>query len=242
MSQGDLSGFFGGQGFDPNSVEPPDDFSVLPPGKYPVIIEAAETKATKAETGHYLELRLCVLDGPGKGRKIWHRMNIDNPSPIAVKIARQELSSLCKATIGSGLLVNENQFNGQTCVADVKVKDGENSIRAYSSFADAQSVQQVSAVQQQAGPSIPVRGNVDCQAQQHQQQPIPSPQYPQSPPAVVPAPAVQYAQQGPPTLQPTPPAVSQPVQPAAAVQAIQPTHQQQAQQAPDPAQAPPWNR
>ena len=32
-----------------------------------------------------------------KGRNLWARLNLDNPNEIAVKIARAELSALCRA-------------------------------------------------------------------------------------------------------------------------------------------------
>lgn len=165
MSQGDLSGFFGGAAFDPNSVKPAEDFDVLPPGKYPVQIEKTETKLTKARTGHYLELQLLVLDGPGKGRRLWNRLNIDNPDATCVEIARRVLSALCKATIGDEKLVNENQLLQKMCIASVKVdKSGNNAIRTYAKFAvaappvqapPAQAVQQP-AVQPVQQPGIPV--------------------------------------------------------------------------------------
>jgi hypothetical protein len=187
MSQGDLSAFFDGQAFDPNSVEPASDFDVLPAGKYPVIIEAVETKATKAGNGHYLELRLCILDGIGKGRKLWERLNVDNPSEKAVQMARRSLSALVKATIGDVLFSNENQLLQQTCIAVVKVRDGENSIRTYERFGDAASVQP------------PAPGPVVHQAPSQHPGPAPQQYQPQPgyvhPPQAPPVPAPQQYQQ-----------------------------------------------
>jgi len=36
-------------------------------------------------------------DGAYKGRKLWARLNLDNPNPTAVEIARGELSAICRA-------------------------------------------------------------------------------------------------------------------------------------------------
>jgi hypothetical protein len=141
MSQGDLSAFFG-EGFDPTTVKPADDFTVLPTGKYPVLIEGSEVKQTKAGNGHYLELQLVIIDGPGKGRKLWDRLNIDNPNPVAVEMALRTLSAVVKATIGTTKFADTTQLLQKTCIASVKVgKDGENGIRTYLSFADSASVQ-----------------------------------------------------------------------------------------------------
>ena len=50
---GDLSAFFGQQGgaFDTHSVQPQEDLQYLPPGDYPVLVDKAEIKATKAGKG-----------------------------------------------------------------------------------------------------------------------------------------------------------------------------------------------
>lgn len=127
-----FSQVFGG-GFDSNTIEPSTDFDVLPPGKYPVVIEKSEIKATKKGDGHYLELCVSVTDGAVKGRKLWPRMNIDNPSEIAQRIALQQLASLCKA-VGIAVIRDENELLGKSCIANVKAKDDQNEIRSWSSI------------------------------------------------------------------------------------------------------------
>lgn len=84
-------------GFDANNVEPCQDFEPIPAGKYPAVITDSEMKGTKAGTGQYLELTFEVIDGEHKGRRLWSRLNLDNPSPKAVQIAQAELSALCRA-------------------------------------------------------------------------------------------------------------------------------------------------
>ena len=44
-----------------------------------------------------LELTFQVVEGEFKGRMLWARLNLDNPNPLAVKIARGELSAMCRA-------------------------------------------------------------------------------------------------------------------------------------------------
>ena len=44
-----------------------------------------------------LELTLQILEGEFKGRQLWARLNLDNPKPETVKIARGELSAICRA-------------------------------------------------------------------------------------------------------------------------------------------------
>lgn len=84
-------------GFDANQVEPAANFDPIPAGKYLAVITESEQKPTKAGTGHYLQLTFQILDGPHKGRLLWARLNLDNPHPTAVQIARAELAAICQA-------------------------------------------------------------------------------------------------------------------------------------------------
>jgi hypothetical protein len=83
--------------FNAETVDPSFSFPALPAGKYLAAIVESEKKETKAGTGEYLELTLQVLEGEHKGRKLWSRLNLDNPNEKAVQIARAELSSICRA-------------------------------------------------------------------------------------------------------------------------------------------------
>jgi len=83
--------------FDARTVEPQKSFEPLPAGNYLAAISASEMKTTKTGDGAYLELTFSVIDGPCKGRKIWARLNLRNPNPQAVQIAKSELSAICHA-------------------------------------------------------------------------------------------------------------------------------------------------
>ncbi len=85
------------KGFDARNVEPMDDFEPIPAGKYVAAITDSAMKPTKAGDGSFLELTLQITDGEYKGRLLWDRLNLDNPSKLAVKIARSQLASICKA-------------------------------------------------------------------------------------------------------------------------------------------------
>lgn len=84
--------------FDANTVEPQDVFEPIPAGRYVAVITASEMKQTKSGTGSYLELEFEIIEGSSKGRKLWSRLNLDNPSEIAVRIAQAELSAICRST------------------------------------------------------------------------------------------------------------------------------------------------
>ena len=84
-------------GFNANDVEPNSSFEPIPAGKYLATITASETKQNKAGNGSYLELTLSILEGDYQGRQLWARLNLDNPNATAVKIARGDLSAICRA-------------------------------------------------------------------------------------------------------------------------------------------------
>ena len=83
--------------FDATTVEPNDTFDPLLNGDYLCIISTSEMKPTKAGDGAYLELGLEVIEGPFQGRKLWDRLNLNNPNETAVKIAKGTLSAICRA-------------------------------------------------------------------------------------------------------------------------------------------------
>ena len=84
-------------GFNANEVDPAVDFEAIPAGKYLAVITDSEMKATKSGNGSYLELAFEVIEGEYKGRNLWARLNLDNPNPLTVQIARAELSAICRA-------------------------------------------------------------------------------------------------------------------------------------------------
>jgi hypothetical protein len=85
------------KGFNANDVDPATDFEAIPAGKYLAVITDSEVKPNKLGTGSYLQLTFQIIDGEYKNRFVWARLNLDNPNATAVKIARAELSAICRA-------------------------------------------------------------------------------------------------------------------------------------------------
>lgn len=83
--------------FDANSVEPNVAFDPIPSGWYPCIIEESKMEPTKAGDGQMLALTMKVLDGEFKGRKLFDRLNLQNPNPATVEIAYKTLSAISRA-------------------------------------------------------------------------------------------------------------------------------------------------
>ena len=113
--------------FNANDIDPIDDFEPIPAGKYTAVITDSEMKPTKSGTGHYLELKFQIIDGPHKGRLLWARLNLDNPNPTAMKIAKRELSSICRAV---GVLTPNDsvELHNLPLLIDVRQKEGTDGV------------------------------------------------------------------------------------------------------------------
>lgn len=84
-------------GFDANEVTPSVGFEPLPAGKYLAAIVDSEMKPTKNGDSTYLQLTFQVLEGEHKGRPLWARLNLSHTKELTVKLARAELSAICRA-------------------------------------------------------------------------------------------------------------------------------------------------
>ena len=123
------------QGFDASTVEPATEFEAIPAGKYLAAITSSEMKRTKANDGSFLELTMEVIEGEFKGRRLWARLNLDNRNQTAVRIARAELSSICRA-VGVMAPKDSCELHNIPILVTVKQKagqDGElrNEIKAF---------------------------------------------------------------------------------------------------------------
>ena len=83
--------------FNANEVEPSRELDPIPAGKYIAVITDSEMKDTRAGTGRYLQLEFEITDGEFAGRKLWAHLNIENPNTEAVRMARADLSAICRA-------------------------------------------------------------------------------------------------------------------------------------------------
>lgn len=120
--------------FDATTVAPQAAFEALPAGWYLVAIVGSESKPTKAGTGEYLELTLEVLEGDYKGRKVFDRLNLDNPNAQAVEISKATLSAICHA-VGVLQPKDSTELHNLPLLAKVSVRDyqGEkqNEVKGY---------------------------------------------------------------------------------------------------------------
>ena len=83
--------------FNANEVEPSIGFDAIPAGKYQAVITDSEMKDTKSGTGKYLQLEFEIIEGDYKNRKLWARLNLENANSEAVRMARADLSAICRS-------------------------------------------------------------------------------------------------------------------------------------------------
>lgn len=120
---GNLSEILGND-FNAANVETSNgDFQPLPEGLYKAIIESADITPTKKGDGSYLKLQYGVVGPTHAGRKLFHRITLNNPSMKAVEIGREQIASLFKA-IGKNLVGDTDELIGRSVVIKVKV-DGQ---------------------------------------------------------------------------------------------------------------------
>jgi hypothetical protein len=84
-------------GFNANDIEPSQPRELIRPGDYPAVIIDSEMVPTSDGLGQMLKFVHEIIDGPYKGRKLTSRHNLVNRSAEAVRIAKQELSAICRA-------------------------------------------------------------------------------------------------------------------------------------------------
>ena len=194
-----------GQTFDANAVEPAQEFTAIPAGKYRAVILKSEWKKTKTG-GRYLEFVIEILDPRYKGRRVWERLNLENKSQVAVEIARATLSSICRAT-GVMSPNDSSQLHGIPFIVGLKVREyNGNKGNEPSSYDSVESASAAAVSAPQANSAAPWEQPVPAPAQQ----PISNPaQQPISSPAQQPVPPYQPTLPAPEVPQPQPAPVQQ---------------------------------
>jgi hypothetical protein len=124
--------------FDATQVEPSSGFSPIPAGKYVAVITDDEMKDTRNGSGRYLQLTFEIVEGEYSGRKLWTRLNLENANMDAVKIARADLSAICRA-VNVMQLQDTVQLHNLPMVITVRLKKNketdemQNEIKGYES-------------------------------------------------------------------------------------------------------------
>lgn len=142
---------------------PADGPGPLPPGRYLATIVASDLRRTKAGTGHYLELEFEVADGEHRGRRLWSRLNVDHPNETAVRIAKEDLASICRA-VGIARLSDTESLHGKALLLSIRpttrrdTGEATTEIRGYAPAPRGASTPQPPASQPAAAPASPPKG------------------------------------------------------------------------------------
>ncbi len=86
-------------GFDATGIDTSPRANLLQPGDYLFICQKATINNTKDNNGRYIDCEFLVVEGIGKGRKVWNKFNVENQNEQAVQIGKRELA-LFMASIG----------------------------------------------------------------------------------------------------------------------------------------------
>lgn len=102
-----------------------NDFELIPPGKYPCIIESSEIKATKANNGQMLSYVAVIIEGEHEGRKIFGNMMLRHENEKAEEIGLRSLKQL-KAAIGKPSSTEESDLWEAPFLAKIGIEKGKN--------------------------------------------------------------------------------------------------------------------
>ena len=109
----------------PELAPAPSKYAPIPAGDYKAMITESEMKPTRAGTGQYLQLVWEITDGQHADRKIWDRLNLVNPNPTAVDIAKRDLASIMRA-VGLDKIDDTEQLHYKEVMITVTVRKGDN--------------------------------------------------------------------------------------------------------------------
>ena len=112
-------------GFNALNHEPVTSFDPLPADWYKCVITDTEERQTKAMDGSYLLLTIEVIEGAYQGRRIFDRLNLNNPNKTAVEIAQRALASICRA-VEVPNPKNSEELRDKPLMVKVAVRPAEN--------------------------------------------------------------------------------------------------------------------
>lgn len=145
-------------GSDYDDIETTGSFEPIPAGDYRLLIEDAEWRDSRSG-GRYVNLTMVVIEGEHEHRRIFDMLNLVNSNETAVKIAKQNLKSLCLAMGMQGAPQSIEDLKDKPFWAKVKIQpakdgyDAKNRIAAY--LFPSQTESKASAPQQASKPAAP---------------------------------------------------------------------------------------
>ena len=103
---------------------PTPEYEIIPAGQYTAMIAAAEPRANKSGTGHYLSVQYMILGPTHQGRSVFGNITLSHPNETAKRIGRGQLSELMRA-VGVSRLSDTEQIVGRRLKIKVVVRADE---------------------------------------------------------------------------------------------------------------------
>lgn len=144
-------------GYSPETTEANTGFDALPAGEYPAVATEAELKDTKAGTGKYLKVTFEIIEGNGKGRKVFTNFNLVNPNQDAVQIGHAQLKEWATAA-GNPNAKDTSELIHKPVVLKLTVKKDEeygdgNEVKSYKPYGATVAQSQSAPAQASAAPT-----------------------------------------------------------------------------------------
>ena len=111
--------------FDATKVAPNEGFGLIPAGEYQAKIVATEMVKNNSGKGKHLKIKVQIIGPEYKGRILFDRLNLVNPSKEAVQIAEAQLSAICHA-LEIKRIKDTQQLHGKPLNVSVIVEPGTN--------------------------------------------------------------------------------------------------------------------
>jgi len=99
-------------------------FDPMPEGDYVIEVVKASLVPTKNKSGRILTLELVVVSDDFNGRKVFERLNVENPNPVAERIGLERLNQLIDCA-GLEDPQGEDELVGAVSGVHFKIRDDE---------------------------------------------------------------------------------------------------------------------
>jgi len=98
---------------------------VVPEGTYRVEVSETTKRDNSAGTGQWLRLDFTILEGPQSNEEFVDFFNLWHKNKEVERIAKEELSRLCRAVGIDGTLDDAEDLHGLQLLVDLKIEQGK---------------------------------------------------------------------------------------------------------------------
>ena len=119
--------------FDTRDYTPDSTYDLIPNGTYTAMIVEAKEMVSKTTGTPYATLKVEIVEGKFKGRKIYDNIFLNSTNEMAQAIARRKLNAIANA-VGITVMNGADDFLFKPLSVEINTdKEGKNQIRGYKS-------------------------------------------------------------------------------------------------------------